>query len=353
MLVLVTLSGCTGSVSMSDQMRSFKWVACDAATNASLRGVVAPDLRTCWISGADGTVRRSLDGGITWTVIEVPDSAACDFRSIDAASATQVWLATAGAPARIEATVDAGSTWNREFASDDPAIFINALRVADDGRVYAFSDPTVDAMVILARKNETGAWRSVADDVAPRHGEHGYAASGSALAVSNGTYLRVGFGGGETGTARILISDDAGASWRSAETPLPASESAGVFSLAFGDVARGVAVGGDYLAPETADGTAAWTHSGGARWFASVAPPRGYRSSVIALPGFQGNVYLATGTNGTDASVDGGQNWFAVSDEGWNALAVAGLDNGTVIGWAVGADGRVAKWEVTLAHHRE
>ena len=74
----------------------------------------------------------------------------------------------------------------------------------------------------------------------------------------------------------------------------------------------------------------------------------GYRSCVVALPGFDGNVYLATGTNGTDATIDGGRTWFAVSDEGWNALAVAGIADNAVIGWAVGPSGRVARWRIPL-----
>lgn len=347
-VTLLSLVGCAGPRSMAERVREFEWMACDAATSSSLRGVTAPDLQTCWISGADGTVRRTLDGGGSWTAFELPDGAECDYRSIDAVNANQVWLATAGTPVRIEMTEDGGTTWVREFESDDPAIFFNALRIAGNGSVFAFSDPSSSAMLIYARDNKSGAWHSIADAIAPREGEHGYAASGSALAVGNGNHLRVGFGGGNTGTARILISDDGGATWSSAETPLAASESAGIFSLAFSDAARGVALGGDYLAPDIPAGTAAFTRSGGVRWQLAKSPPRGYRSSVVVLPGFDGNVYLATGTNGTDATVDGGRTWFAVTDEGWNALAVAGITDHAVVGWAVGSMGRVARWRIPL-----
>lgn len=51
---------------------------------------------------------------------------------------------------------------------------------------------------------------------------------------------------------------------------------------------------------------------------------------------------IAVGTNGTDRSTDLGNKWHRISNEGFNAVDFG--PNGRV-GWAVGADGRIASWQ--------
>jgi hypothetical protein len=100
-----------------------------------------------------------------------------------------------------------------------------------------------------------------------------------------------------------------------------------------------VAVGGDYKAPETTAGTAAFSING--RWQASKTPPHGYRSAVAYYT--PGQVWITVGTNGTDVSTDDGRNWRALkpatddlpeADKNWNALSLP---------FAAGPDGRIGK----------
>jgi len=119
--------------------------------------------------------------------------------------------------------------------------------------------------------------------------------------------------------------------------PIPlarGSEAAGVFSLAFRDGQRGVAVGGDYKKPEVSDGTAAWTIDGGKHWTAAKKPPHGYRSSVAFDSAT--NSWIAAGTNGSDLSTDGGDPWQKLDNGNWNALSLP---------WIVGPEGRIGKWK--------
>ena len=55
----------------------------DSPTASSLRGVSSPGAGVAWISGADGAIFRSEDGGYLWQTCAVPPSGAhLDFRGI-------------------------------------------------------------------------------------------------------------------------------------------------------------------------------------------------------------------------------------------------------------------------------
>ena len=51
---------------------------------ASLRGLSAVNDKIIWVSGSNGTVGKSLDGGKTWSWMTVPGFEKRDFRDIEA-----------------------------------------------------------------------------------------------------------------------------------------------------------------------------------------------------------------------------------------------------------------------------
>jgi photosystem II stability/assembly factor-like uncharacterized protein len=97
---------------------------------------------------------------------------------------------------------------------------------------------------------------------------------------------------------------------------------------------HGVAVGGDYMKPAEAAGTAAWTADGGKTWKESRAS--GYRSAVAYLA--TSKMWIATGPSGSDVSTDGGKTWRNFDGAAYFALSFAGSS-----GWAVGPKGAIAK----------
>ena len=118
--------------------------------------------------------------------------------------------------------------------------------------------------------------------------------------------------------------------------------SKGVFSLAFADSLNGIAVGGDYQLPDTAEGSGAFTSDGGATWRRASQSPRGYRSGA-ALTRLGGRlVAVATGTRGTDVSFNGGATWSPLDSLGLNAIQFT--SGGIAI--AVGAGGRAARFDL-------
>jgi len=77
----------------------------------------------------------------------------------------------------------------------------------------------------------------------------------------------VWFGTGGPGGARVFHSEDGGVTWAVAKTPIRNDgASAGIFSLAFPDAKRGIAVGGDYNKPTETPGNIAVTSDGGKTW---------------------------------------------------------------------------------------
>ncbi|MFN2564698.1 MAG: WD40/YVTN/BNR-like repeat-containing protein, partial [Gemmatimonadaceae bacterium] len=134
-----------------------------------------------------------------------------------------------------------------------------------------------------------------------------------------------------------------GISWQVASTPVRAGMSSrGIFSIAFADARRGVAVGGDYQRPEDTVANVAVTDDGGATWRLATGRPRGYRSGVAYVPGTDGRALVAVGTSGSDYSTDGGETWTPVDTVGFNSVAFA--RGRSTAGWAVGARGRIARW---------
>jgi photosystem II stability/assembly factor-like uncharacterized protein len=110
----------------------------------------------------------------------------------------------------------------------------------------------------------------------------------------------------------------------------------GIFSLAFTEGRRGMAVGGDYSKPAEATGNIAVTNDGGRTWTASAAGPSGYRSAIAYVE----RMWIAVGTSGSDISTDDGASWKQFDSGNYNAVSFAGGS-----GWAVGPKGAIAKFK--------
>ncbi|MHB8734519.1 MAG: WD40/YVTN/BNR-like repeat-containing protein [Terriglobales bacterium] len=313
------------------------WKPQTSPTRASLRGVAAVSTRVAWASGAQGTVLRTLDGGVHWRLIPAPGDARLDFRAVSAFSALRAVLASSGLGplSRIYTTGNGGRNWKLRFQGRDPDIFLDALAFSDPRHGLALGDPIHGRFLLLRTRDGGAHW--VALEHAPRAlpGEGAFAASNSCLQLRGRREIWFASGGS---VARVFHSTDAGETWSVVTPPIrQGSAAAGVFSLAFWRAQHGVVVGGDYQKPSDSNGTAAGSSDGGQRWTAAAQPPLGYRSAVAVLP-HAGQFWLvAVGTSGTDISRDDGQHWTPLGTTGYNSLGMTGPT-----GWAVGPDGRIA-----------
>jgi photosystem II stability/assembly factor-like uncharacterized protein len=305
---------------------------------ASLRGLsVAPD-GTIWASGTGGTVLRSPDGGRSWMARSIPDAAALDLRDIEAVSATTAYAMVAGADtARIYRTTDGGGHWTRQYDDTRKGVFLDGIAFWDRMRGIALGDP-MDGRFLILRTEDGGAhWTELPAEAAPAAlpGEAAFAASGTAVVVGPAGRAWIGTGGGAA--ARVFRSSDYGRTWAVSDTPIPASPSAGIFSLAFRDTLNGIAAGGDYAHPRAARPNVALTPDGGRTWvLGDNAEATAYLSGVAYLPGGWGVV--AVGTEGAFESADGGRSWVRSDTVSCNAVAALARGDSVV---AVGERGRV------------
>jgi photosystem II stability/assembly factor-like uncharacterized protein len=321
-----------------------QWVGQTSGTTVRLRGVSAVSDYVAWASGADGTYARTTDGGKTWQAGQVPGAAELDFRDVDAFDAETAYLLAIGPGdrSRIYKTTDGGRSWALQFQNRRPEAFYDCMAFWDRARGIAMSDP-VDGRFVVVRTEDGGqTWNEINPSGMPPalEGEGGFAASGTCVAV--GGTSNAWFGTGGPAGARVFRSDDGGRTWRVARAPLAGGKSAGVFSLAFADARRGVAVGGDYTKENESKGSAAVTSDGGRTWRAlgAGARPGGYRSCVAYVPGTKGRKLVAVGPSGSDYSLDGGRTWASLGQTGFHAFGVA---PGGEAAWGVGENGRVAR----------
>jgi photosystem II stability/assembly factor-like uncharacterized protein len=322
-----------------------QWQEQTSGTTASFRGLSVVDDRVAWASGTRGTVVRTTDGGATWRVLSVPGADSLDFRDVAAFDAQRAYVLSIGngSASRIYKTVDGGATWTLQFMNPDSAAFYDCFDFWNAQRGLAVSDPVQGRFRVIGTSDGGATWTELPAERLPAalSGEGAFAASGTCLVVGRPDHVWIASGVGAE--ARVFRSGTGGINWQVASTPIRAGGGPrGIFSVAFADGRRGVAVGGDYQAPADTAANVALTDDGGVTWRLPAERPMGYRSSVAYVPGTNGQVVVAVGTSGSDYSTDGGETWTPIDTAGFNAVAFARA-RGTA-GWAVGGRGRIAKW---------
>jgi photosystem II stability/assembly factor-like uncharacterized protein len=314
-----------------------QWMMQEIKTTAGLRGLSVVNANVVWASGTTGTVLRTLNGGATWDVIQVPDADKLDFRDIEAFDDKTAYLLSigTGAASRIYKTTDGGKTWWLSYQNTNEKAFFDAIAFWDKDHGLAMSDPVNGRFLILTTDDGGKSWRSIEKNAMPEAlpGEGGFAASGTCL-ITQGKRNAYLVSGGNT--ARVFRSTDRGRTWQVSATPLRQDgTAAGAFSIAFKDDKNGLLVGGDYQKPDDGTNAAAFTQDGGATWKLLNEQPYGFRSCVVWADG----VWVAAGTSGSDYLLAPHSPWIGLGRGKFNAVQFA-----QGIGWAVGPEGRVGKF---------
>jgi len=346
------------------------WKLLNTGSKARFRGLAPVSELVAWVSGTNGTVLRTEDGGLTFVSVgpssssekedEIPVQE-LDFRDIEAWSATHAVILSigSGSESSIYYTHDGGISWTKSFANGETEAFYDCFAFEDRNSRHgmAMSDPVGGKFRLIETWDAGESWRIVDDRerMPPAvEGEFGFAASGTCIATAAGRWY-MATGGVNPG--RIFRSNDKnGYDWDVSNTSIPGNESGGVFSVQFRDAKHGIAVGGDFQNPAGNRDNAVYSVDGGRTWMAAEKFPSGYRSGSawVAVPVSGGgcgfglsNMALAVGPTGSDFTIDRGRTWHTFDNGSFDSVECVtskskGKGKGKVC-WASGQDGRVAK----------
>jgi hypothetical protein len=266
-----------------------QWEIQKSGTTASLRGIDNVGGGIAWASGTNGTVLKTVDAGKKWQVCPVPPNAdKLDFRGVQAFDAKTAIVMSSGKGdlSRLYKTADGCATWKLVLINPDKEGFWDAIKFRSPERGFLLGDPVGGKLKIEETYDGGASWAHYWGDLPALPNEGAFAASNSALALgasrgepAKGIDFIFGMGGSRPTRAMWMQSAAGGdvimANWAVAIVPIAGNvPSAGIFSIAVSDGSHIVAVGGDYLKPSVAEGTAAATSDQGRSWSAATTPAR-------------------------------------------------------------------------------
>jgi photosystem II stability/assembly factor-like uncharacterized protein len=295
----------------------------------SFRGLSVVSDAVLWVSGTKGTVGKSVDGGKSWTWLQVPGYASRDFRDIEAFDAQTAIIMAIAEPAHILKTSDGGKTWKVVFADSTQGMFLDAMHFRDSRNGIVVGDPVNGNFFLKGTNNGGDSWSVNYPETAAKEGEACFASSGSnILELENGGFVIVS-GGKEShwlqanGSQRLPL--------------IQGKETTGANSVASWQQKKYVVVGGDFQTPTDTTGNCVRSDDGGLSWQKPVVSPHGYRSCVVYM---DENTLLSCGTSGVDISVDGGQHWQLISTESYHVCQVAKKGKAVFL---AGSKGKIAR----------
>jgi photosystem II stability/assembly factor-like uncharacterized protein len=328
-----------------------QWQPLTVPSKATFRGLSAVDDNIVWVSGTEGTVLRTTDGGKTWNALKVPKSDGLDFRGIRAFDDTTAVLMSSGpaekGQARIYRTADSGKTWKLVLEEKTIGAFFDAIAFLDSKHGILLGDPVEGHFMVYITADGGETWQRVAPEKLPAAlpQEGAFAASNSCLAVEGTNDAWFATGGASV--ARVFRSTNLGESWTVYNTPVrPGNASTGIFSLVFQGALHGMAVGGDYQKQDAVFPNPLVANDGGRAWHGIGQPQGRYLSSIAVAPGaaHTPGTFHAAGPSGIYSLSPAGQ-WVQQSDLNVNSIAFSS----PMTGWAAGPKGLIARWNIEVA----
>ena len=304
-----------------------------SGTKSSFRGMSVVTDQILWVSGSNGTVGRSVDGGTTWQWLPVKGFEKRDFRDIEAFDKNTALVIAIAEPAQILKTVDGGQTWKIVFTDSTKGMFLDAMDFFDKKNGIVVGDPVEGKVYFAFTKNKGDEW--IRFDGSERR-RRWVANDGEAFFASSGTNIRY-----LKKDKYRLVSGGKSARWFDengdhALSIIQGKESTGANSIA---VFRNqyTVVGGDFANDKDTTRNCLVSNDGGVNWLSPTLAPRGYRSCVIYITS---NRLLTCGTSGVDVSEDGGMNWRLISTDGFHVCQKGKKGNAVFL---AGGNGRIAK----------
>lgn len=284
----------------------------------SLRGLSVVDDQTVWVSGSNGTVGRSVDGGTTWKWIQVKGFEKNDFRDIEAFDKQTALIMSVAEPAYILRTIDGGENWQVVLKDTSKGMFLDALMFWNINSGMVIGDPIRNRFYIARTFDGGRTWQTLPENKLPKaeSGEAIFAASGTNIGRMNKSEAVYVTGG----SVHKFYKKDKHVLLPYQDT----SASSGPNSIAIKNKRNLMIVGGDYLKKDERLGNCFISKDGGVTWQEPVIPPFGYRSCVAFI---KGKKWIACGINGVDITNDNGDTWLNFSSSGFHVVQKAKKGN--------------------------
>jgi hypothetical protein len=300
----------------------------------SIRGLSVVNDQIAWVSGSNGTVGKSTDGGNTWKWTVVKNFEKRDFRDIEAFDENTAIIMAIAEPANILKTVDGGNTWKTVFIDSTKGMFLDAMDFTGKKGVV-IGDP-VNQKIFSAYTEDGGdSWKISPglSNIAMPDGEAFFASSGTNIKVTKKSFTPIFVSGG----TRSSIYNSA-----TFQHILPIEQgrtSTGANSIALSpkNEMEGIVVGGDFQNDTSTRNNCVLFSLLPYSVHSPMTAPHGYRSCVEYI---SENRLVSCGTSGVDISEDGGMNWKLISKESFHVCAKAKEGNAVFL---AGINGKIAR----------
>ena len=299
---------------------TYSWSTNVSGVTALLQAVSAPTSSICWVAGATAIVRRTTDGGTTWTNANPnPGVITGDVYNIWALDANTALLTTSPAATYIYRTTNGGTNWTQVFTQAGG--FIDAIVMTSATNGYAYGDPVSARWSLWKTTNGGINWDSTGMYLPQVAAEAGW---NNAMCVVGSN---IWFG---TNLTKVYHSTNGGAtgSWTAGVT----TGNLNTYGVWFTSATNGICVG--TIVQKTTDGGTTWIAGG----------PVAGTGNMTSIGG-NGNNYWLTRGNNIYGSSDFGATWTTGGYTGTTALWGTSITTGAscLAGWSVGATGTVVR----------
>jgi photosystem II stability/assembly factor-like uncharacterized protein len=268
--------------------------------------------QVAWVGGNGATVRRTTNGGATWTNAN-PNTGVIrgDIYAIEATDSANAWCTTTPDTTFIYRTTNGGVNWTRTFAQAGG--FIDGIQMLNSTVGYALGDPVGGSWVVLITNNGGSSWTQMPTAPLAVGSEAGWNNSFQVSAPN------MWFG---TNSTKIYISTNLGLTWTSSATTGTTNSSA----LHFNSGTLGL-VGGTAMLKTT---------NGGANFTSVTFPGSG---TIFGIDGNDTSFWAVRGTI-IYQSTNSGTTWTTAQTATGSLFHIdLGQANSCSMGWAVGANG--------------
>lgn len=306
-------------------------------SRSSFRALHILSDKNIWVSGSNGSLFVSYDGGKHWKNTCPILYQSFDFRGIFALNNNTILAMSSGnaedGKAILLKTTDAGETWKKVHESKEKGVFFDAIKFLNSKTGFVLGD-AIDSKPYLLKTIDSGnSWFRIYQKSFPDilKGEASFAASNSCLSTyKNNIWFNT--------QNRVFQSTNKGNTWKVMETPFESGNSKGIFGIYFKNELEGIAVGGDYKDTLKSNLQTAYTKSGAKTWETkslSYAPGLSECASLTE----NGKIVIAS-LQGLRISDNNGFTFRIIDKTPFHVVSC--LKNTC---FAAGGSGKIGKWE--------